>query len=271
MDGLIGIIGTGEMGSGVGGLLVRNGAPVVTSLQGRSAASAARIAQAGVGVADGLADVARTCRIVLSIVPPDRAVSVAEDFAVAATGAAVKPLFVDCNAIAPTTAATIDAILGAAGVRFVDAGILGTAPKLGYDGPKIFASGPDVAEFEALAAFGLQVRPLEGGIGIASSLKMCYAGISKGVTAVGAAMFAASEHAGVHDALMAELQVSQPALYTWLTRQIPTMYPKAYRWVGEMREIAAFGSAEPAVSAIYESIAQFYAAIAASTTAKGPA
>lgn len=115
------------------------------------------------------------------------------------------------------------------------------------------------------------MRPLEGGIGVASALKMCYAGISKGITAVGTAMFATSEHAGVHAALMAEMEVSQPALHAWLTRQISTMYPKAYRWVGEMREIAAFGDRTPGVAAIYEGFAQFYAAIAAGTTASGPA
>jgi putative dehydrogenase len=271
MDGRIGLIGTGEMGSGIGGLLVANGATVVTTLQGRSTASAERVARAGIGVVDDLTAIARTCPIVLSIVPPDRAIGVAEAFADAYGAGTSDPLFVDCNAIAPATAQTIDAILGAARIRFVDAGIVGGAPKPGYDGPNVFASGAHVATFEALTAYGLRVRPLAGGIGVASSLKMCYAGITKGITAVGTTMFAASERAGVRDALMAELSVSQPALYAWLTRQIPTMYPKAYRWVGEMREIAAFGGADPSVAAIYEDFAQLYAAIAESTTVKGPA
>ena len=36
------------------------------------------------------------------------------------------------------------------------------------------------------------------------------------------------------------MAVSQPALLGWLTRQMPRMHSKAYRWVAEMEEIAAF-------------------------------
>lgn len=35
-----------------------------------------------------------------------------------------------------------------------------------------------------------------------------------------------------------ELRESQPELFRWFERQIPRMPPKAYRWVGEMEEIA---------------------------------
>jgi 3-hydroxyisobutyrate dehydrogenase-like beta-hydroxyacid dehydrogenase len=271
MNERIGLIGTGEMGSGVGGRLVERGAVVVTSLEGRSAASAERVHRAGITVVPDLATIARTCPIVLSIVPPDRAVGVAEAFAAAAAGHAPAPLFVDCNAVAPVTAKAIDAILTGAGIRFLDAGIVGSAPREGYEGPHIYASGPDAAAFEALNAFGLYVKPLAGGAGVASSLKMCYAGISKGFTGIGAAMFAAAGHAGVYDALMAEFSASQPALHGWLTRQLPTMYPKAYRWVGEMREIATFGEAEPGVPVMYEGLAQLYEAIAADVNAKAHA
>jgi 3-hydroxyisobutyrate dehydrogenase-like beta-hydroxyacid dehydrogenase len=271
MEQRIGLIGTGEMGSGVGGWLVKHGAVVVTSLEGRSAASAARIASAGVTVVDGMAEIANTCAITLSIVPPDRALGVAGAFVAAYTPRAASPLFVDCNAIAPGTAETIGGVITAGGVRFLDAGIIGTAPSDGYDGPKIYASGPDVAEFEHLNAFGLQVKPMPGGIGVASALKMSYAGISKGVTGIGEAMFASAERAGVHDALMAELASSQSAIYAFLLRQLPKMPAKAYRWVAEMREIGTFASATPGAEPMYEGLAQLYAAIAAERSAKGPA
>ena len=42
------------------------------------------------------------------------------------------------------------------------------------------------------------------------------------------------------DALIAEMKVSQPALLKWLTTSMPKMHSKAYRWVAEMEEIAAF-------------------------------
>ena len=87
---------------------------------------------------------------------------------------------------------------------------------------------------------GLDIRVLEGPIGAASALKMSYAGITKGFTALGAAMALAATRAGAAEALHRELADSQPALLGWLTRQVPRMYPKAYRWVAEMEEIAGF-------------------------------
>jgi putative dehydrogenase len=266
----VGLIGAGEMGSGVGGWLAAHGVEVRTTLEGRSAASAERIARAGIRVVDDLAAIARSCAMVLSIVPPDQALAVAGNFAAAYAGGAESPLYVDCNAVAPETVRNIAGVITAAGIRFVDAGIIGGPPGDGA-GPRIYACGADVAEFERLTAYGLAVRPIDGPIGTASALKMCYGGLTKGITGVGAAMFACAERAGVGDALANEFTASQPALNTWLTRQIPTMYPKAYRWVGEMREIALFAGPEPGVPAMYEGLADRYAAIALAQTAKGKA
>lgn len=264
----IGLIGAGEMGGGVGGWLASHGADVRTTLAGRSAASAERIGRTGITVVGGLAEVAR-CGLVLSIVPPDRAVSVAEGFVAAYVPRSEPPVYVDCNAIAPATARAVGAVVTAAGMRFVDAGIIGGAPREGYDGPHIYACGSDVAAFVALAAHGLHVRVLEGPIGVASALKMCYGGLTKGITGIGSAMFACAENSGLSAALEAEFSTSQPALFAWLTRQIPTMYPKAYRWDGEMREIAAFGRDEAGVSKMYEGLADRYAAIGVAQAAKG--
>jgi putative dehydrogenase len=265
----VGLIGAGEMGSGIGGWLAGHGADVRTTLAGRSAASAERVNRAGIGTVEDLAAIARTCPLVLSIVPPDKALGVARAFAAAYARGSARVVYVDCNAIAPETASAIGAVIAAAGMGFVDAGIIGGPPKEGYDGPHIYACGPDVAAFEALNAHGLFVRPLAGEIGIASALKMCYGGLTKGITGVGSAMFACAEHGGVSEALAAEFSSSQPELYGWLTRQIPRMYPKAYRWDGEMREIAAFGKVEPGVAKMYEGLADRYAAIGVAQAAKG--
>jgi putative dehydrogenase len=267
----VGLIGAGEMGSGVGGWLAAHGADVRTTLEGRSAASADRVARAGIGVVEDLAAIARSCAMVLSIVPPDQALSVAESFAATFAGSFESPLYVDCNAVAPETVRKIGDVVTAAGIRFVDAGIIGGAPGDGREGPRIYACGADVAEFEQLTAYGLVVRPLDGPIGTASALKMCYGGLTKGITGIGSAMFACAENAGVSEALAQEFTASQPALNAWLARQIPPMYPKAYRWVGEMREIASFGRSEAGVPVIYEGLAERYAAIALAQTAKGKA
>jgi hypothetical protein len=68
---------------------------------------------------------------------------------------------------------------------------------------------------------------------------MCYAAITKGLVALGTELLVAGEAMGLHEPLRAELEASQGGLLAWLDRQVPTMPPKAYRWVGEMEEIAA--------------------------------
>jgi putative dehydrogenase len=266
----VGLIGTGEMGAGIGGLLVAGGATVRTSLAGRSAASAERIRVAGVLAVDA-AEVAATSEIVLSIVPPDRALEVARAFCATLPPSGNRPLYVDANAIAPATARAIDDVIRHAGVRFLDAGIIGSAPGPGYAGPRMYVAGPDAAAFAAaLGACGLEVRIVDGTIGAASALKMSYGGTTKAVTAIGYAMFASAEHAGVGEALAAEFADSQPALHAWLQRQLTVMPRKAYRWVGEMREVATYGAAEPGVATIYEGIAQEYEAIANARLVPGP-
>jgi 3-hydroxyisobutyrate dehydrogenase-like beta-hydroxyacid dehydrogenase len=102
-----------------------------------------------------------------------------------------------------------------------------------------------------------------GPIGAASAMKMSYAGITKGFTALGAAMMLAAARAGTTDALRAEISTSQPALHGWLTRQMPRMYSKAYRWVAEMEEISGFVGEDPAAAQFFQAAAQLYERIAA--------
>ena len=73
----------------------------------------------------------------------------------------------------------------------------------------------------------------------------------------------AATRAGTAEALKAELAASQPALYGWLTRQMPKMYSKAYRWVAEMEEIAAFVGEDPAAAKFYLGAAELFTRIAA--------
>jgi putative dehydrogenase len=92
----------------------------------------------------------------------------------------------------------------------------------------------------------------------ASALKMSYGGITKGITAIAAAMFLAADRGGSADALFRELKESQPQLLAWFSRQFSSMYPKAYRWVAEMEEVSDFAGENPATKDMYAAIAQFY-------------
>src|SRR5665213_4413568 len=92
-------------------------------------------------------------------------------------------------------------------------------------------SGPDASKVTVLEQYGLTMPVQPGPIGAASAMKMSYADITKGFTALCAAMMLAATRGGTAEALKAELSTSQPALYGWLTRQMPRMYSNAYRRV----------------------------------------
>jgi 3-hydroxyisobutyrate dehydrogenase-like beta-hydroxyacid dehydrogenase len=257
---IVSIIAPGAMGAAVGARLVEHGVQVRTTLTGRSPASGARARDSGIHVVDGsqLVD----SDIILSIVPPGQALSVAESLAPLIAASVRKPAYADCNAISPTSAEIIARVIAGCGARFVDAGIIGGPPKPGAAGPVFYTSGSDAPALEVLGQHGLRVRDLRAPIGAASSLKMSYAGITKGLTALGAAMMLAATRAGVAPALAAELADSQPEVMAWLARSIPDMYAKAHRWVAEMDEIAVFAAEDPPTHGIYKNIAARYQALA---------
>jgi L-threonate 2-dehydrogenase len=260
MKPIIAVIAPGSMGAAVGGRLVAGGAEVRTTLAGRSAATAARAAAAGMIAAEP-PDLAEA-EFILSIVPPGEALGLAESLVPILAATARKPVYVDCNAVSPDTVARIAAVIAPTGCGFVDAGIIGGPPQPGREGPVFYASGPDAGRLAALAEYGLKIQVLDGPIGAASALKMSYAGITKGLTALGTAMILAASRAGAAEALAAELATSQPELLKIFTRAVPGMFPKAYRWVAEMEEIADF-SGDPATAALYRGIADLYRRLAA--------
>ena len=75
-------------------------------------------------------------------------------------------------------------------------------------------------------------------------------------------MMLAATRGGSAQALQAELAESQPALLGYLSRQVPSMYSKAYRWVAEMNEISGFVGDDHAERAMREAAAEFYERIA---------
>lgn len=271
MSIVVAVMAQGSMGSGVGKRLSESGAEVRTLLSGRSVASAERARAAGMQPMANERDLLDGADFFLSILPPGEAENLAHRLAPTLTALAKKPVYVDCNAISPQTAERVAAIVAPTGAKFVDGGIIGGPPRPGYS-PAIYASGPAVGETAVLRDWGLDWRAIDGPIGAASGLKMSYAGITKGITALGSAMMLGAARFGCAEALVAELSSSQPAVFKYLSASIPRMYDKAYRWVAEMEEISDFhGPYKPAAD-IYAAIARHYEALAAAEaeTAPGP-
>ena len=234
----VGILSPGDMGSGVGDVLHQHGLRVLTCLAGRGAGSRQRATQAGIEDVPDLEALVQECDAVLSIVPPAVAGALADQVAAAVRATSADVLYADCNAIAPGTARGISQTMLDAGARFADAGIIGGPPNRSSN--RIFASGPGAGELEALREFGLDIRVLQGGVGQASGIKMCYAAMTKGLQALGAELLTAARLLGVEDELRAEQNLSGDlaAVRRFVERALPSMPPKAYRWIGEMEEIS---------------------------------
>lgn len=263
---VIALPAAGDMGAGLGRVLVANGATVLTRIQGRSAATVARADQAGMRPAE-FQDIARA-DLILSVVPPAIAVETAEKI-VAALTSDHRPIYVDLNAISPARTAEIATIVAPV-AEFVDGGIVGGPPRLGITGlPVIYLSGPAERAAHLLGAHGLSVRPIEGGIGAASALKLSYAGITKGLTGLTAAMLLAAERAGIGDALHAEMSNSLPQLLARAEKMLPDMYPKAYRWVDEMDQIATFLGDDRPEAEIWRGLAALYQSLAEDRAGSG--
>jgi len=261
MTPIVAIIAPGRMGAAVAGRLSEHKVTVLTALTGRSAASAQRAREAGMSAVDDRA--LAEADFLLSIVPPGEALALARRLAGVLTAANKKPIYVECNAVNPRTVNRIAEVIAATGCPFVGAAIIGPPPKPGSSNTKFYASGPAAGAFAKLNDHGLDVRVLTGALTAASALKMSYAGITKGFTALGAAMMLAATRGGSAEALKAELAESQPALLGYLSRQVPNMYAKAYRWVAELEEIAGFVGEERGEHAMLEAAAQLYQRIAA--------
>ena len=264
---IVAVIAPGAMGSAVAACLTARGVEVRTSLAGRSDASAARARRAGMIAVDDAAIV--SADIVLSIVPPGEAVGLAERLAPSLRAARAKPVYVDCNAISPATVARVAAVLSPTGCDFVDGGIIGPPPEPGSATTRLYLSGPEARLVAALSEWGLHTKMLDGPVGFASAMKLSYAGITKGFTALGTMMLLAATRAGTDAPLRAELMQSQPQLWGWLNRQVPRMPDKAYRWVAEMEEIAAFAGADPEAAALFAAAARLYSRIAADHAGTG--
>lgn len=237
----IGLISPGDMGHSIGAVLHGHGLRVLTHLGGRSDRSRALASAAGLEDTPSLAALVQEVDVLLSVLVPARALDLAQAVAAALTETGASLLYVDCNAIAPRTVREAEAIITGAGGRFVDAGIIGPPPKNVSGGPtntRIYASGADAGELTVLNDYGLDIRVVGPEAGQASGLKMCYAALTKGLTALGTELLMAAELMGLSDALRAEQRQSMPQVLAWLEQTTPSMPPKAYRWVGEMEEIA---------------------------------
>ena len=234
----VGILSPGDMGHTVGNVLRENGLRVITCLTGRSQRTQQLAEKAGIVDVPTYSQFVTEADLILSIMVPAQAMSAASAVAETLQQVDTTLAYTDCNAIAPQTVRKLGDIITSAGGTFVDASIIGPPPRT-PGATRFYASGPDLDLFSELNNYGLDVRALGAEIGLASAIKMCYASLTKGLTALCTELLTAASVLGVSEALTAEFQLSQSALFERMEKGLPSMPPKARRWIGEMEEISA--------------------------------
>jgi 3-hydroxyisobutyrate dehydrogenase-like beta-hydroxyacid dehydrogenase len=232
----VGILSPGDMGHAIGAVLHRHGLRIITNLQNRSPRTANLAKAAGFLILEDDDKLVNEADIVLSIVPPSQAQTCAERIATALRRTGKPLLFVDCNAISPRTAQRLDHLITQAGGSFVDGGIIGGPPYSGIRGPRLYVSGTQASEIAQLQAYDLDVRVISSQSGQASGLKMCYASLTKGVIALATEALVAGRTLGIENTLLTEF--ADLPFFQSFERSVPSMPPKASRWVGEMEEIS---------------------------------
>ncbi|HEV8641455.1 MAG TPA: DUF1932 domain-containing protein [Methylomirabilota bacterium] len=231
----IGLLHPGEMGSVVGACARAGGARVLWASEGRSAPSRARAAADGLEDAGTLGALVARSAVILSVCPPHAAADVARGVA----AHRFSGIYVDANAIAPATARNVGAIVERAGASFVDGGIVGPPPRA-RGTTRLYLSGREAKRVGALLAESpLEAIALDGPPGAASALKMAYAAWTKGTSALLMAIRAMASAEGVDEALLREWQRSQPDLPARSETAVKSSARKAWRFVGEMEEMAA--------------------------------
>ena len=222
------------MGSSLGAALVSVGHRALWVTAGRSAATTRRADGDNLEAVGSLDELVGLVDVIVSICPPDNAVEQARSV----VEAGFSGVYVDANAVAPETAHRIDSAVSPA-ADFVDGGVIGP-PARQSGSTRLYLSGNRAAEIAALFDGSvMQACPLEGGPGAASALKMCYAAWTKGSAALLLAVAALARREGLGDVLTREWDLSQPELPEKLQNAALSSASKAWRFSGEMAEIAA--------------------------------
>ncbi len=172
----VGFLGFGEVASILSAGLMKNGAEVYTSVEGRSTRTRNNIQKTGVETYPSYKAVAENSDILISSVVPSKAIEVAEMVGKYSSG-----IYVDINNVSPKT--VVSALDRIENGKTVDAAIIGSVVKNGVD-VRIIASGSCANEFADLINYGMNITVLGSVNGQASGIKLFRSSYTKGVSAL---------------------------------------------------------------------------------------
>ena len=231
----VGIINPGAMGISIAASLKSAGHDVLWASEGRSAASCQRAAEHELRDLETLDRLCAGSEVLLCVCPPHAAETVAH----AVIEAGFQGLYCDGNAIAPQKAQAIGDSMRAANIDFVDGGIIGP-PAWKAGTTRFYLSGASADRVAGLFADSVTgARVVGSEIGQASALKMVFAALTKGSTALLSAIYGTAQQLGVREDLEREWAMRDADSASQRRMQVRGVTAKAWRFAGEMQEIAA--------------------------------
>ena len=256
----LGILHPGQMGISVAASAQNSGCEVYWVSEGRSEQTRQRAEKHHLIEVQTLAELCQRCEVIVSVCPPHAADAVAQDV----IGVGFQGLYVDANAIAPQRAIPIGQRMQAAGIDFVDGGIIG-GPAWEPGRTWLYLSGPQAqVAANCFSAGPLETQVIGTEIGKASALKMCFAAYTKGTTALLSGILAAAESLGVREELEAQWSRGGSDFASQTQNRVRQVTDRAWRFEGEMKEIAATlasagipGGFHIAAAEIYRRMADF--------------
>jgi 3-hydroxyisobutyrate dehydrogenase-like beta-hydroxyacid dehydrogenase len=205
----VGILSPGDMGQAIAAVLNQNGLKTIAALDDRSPRTRQLAAAANIQDVGSLTQLVIESDLVLSVLVPATAAEVAKQVAEVINNVGKQILYVDGNAIAPQKVKRIAQLIESSGATFVDASIIGPPPRV-PGRTRIYASGKQADELQQLRNYGLDIRVIGDEIGQASGLKMSYAALTKGLTAISTELLIAAHRLGLDEQLWNEVSSSQP-------------------------------------------------------------
>jgi 3-hydroxyisobutyrate dehydrogenase-like beta-hydroxyacid dehydrogenase len=231
----VGILHPGEMGLSVAATIQNTGHTVYWVSEGRSSKTHERADKQNLVDADSLAHLCEVCSVIVSVCPPEAA----ENLAHSVLSQGFSGLYLDANAISPGRTQRISQAITDAGGTFVDGGIIGgpawtpgntwlyLSGKAAHRAADYFSSGP------------LETHIVGDNIGKASALKMCFAAYTKGTTALLSAVLATADALDVRTELEQQWSHNGSNFADEAAQKVTQVTAKAWRFAGEMEEIAA--------------------------------
>jgi 3-hydroxyisobutyrate dehydrogenase-like beta-hydroxyacid dehydrogenase len=256
----IGVIHPGMMGICVAATIQNSGHEVYWASEGRGPQSRERAEKFNLSDAGSLATLSETCSVIISVCPPHAAEDVAEQV----LAHSFEGVYLDVNAISPQRTIRIEQLMHRAGVDFVDGGIIGF-PVWQRGKTWLYLSGEKATEAASFCSGGpLEISVVGDKIGKASALKMCYAAYTKGTTALLCGILATAQVLGVREELETQWSRDWTNFGTQAGERVRNVTAKAWRFAGEMAEIAATfreagmpGEFHAAAEIIYRRLAGF--------------